>query len=228
MAKLSARLEMILQLVQPCALLADVGTDHGMIPATAVQRGIAQRAIAADLRVQPLLGARRYIERAGVGDRVAVVLGDGFAPLVSQAVDAAVLAGMSGSLMVRLCDAAPQVLAQVKQLIVQPNQEAPLMRAWALRNGWHLRDERMIKERERFFISCAFEKRNGVDPAYQMVGWTAAALCNVGPLFLTRKDPVALKWCEAQYARLLSWVNEGVLTAADEMFEFEAALALMR
>ena len=128
MTNLSPRLEMVLQLVHPCALLADVGTDHGFVPVAAVQRGIAARAIAADLRTRPLFSARRHIERTGVIDRVAVVQGDGLQALASQPVDAVVMAGMSGSLMVRLCDAAPLVLASLQQLIVQPNTDVALMR----------------------------------------------------------------------------------------------------
>lgn len=63
--RLSERLEAVVAALAPCELLADVGTDHGLVPIAAVVRGIAVRAIAADLRVAPLAGAQRTIERAG-------------------------------------------------------------------------------------------------------------------------------------------------------------------
>ena len=56
MTPLSVRLEAVLQLLRPCAVLADVGTDHGLLPVAAVQRGLAERAIAADLRGGPAAG----------------------------------------------------------------------------------------------------------------------------------------------------------------------------
>ena len=228
MTALSARLEMVLQLLRPCAVLADVGTDHALVPVAAVLRGVAQRAIAADLRDAPLLGARQHIERSGVADRVAVIKGNGLLPLVDKAVDAAVLAGMSGSLMVRLWDAAPHVLHTIEQLVVQPNQDLPLVRAWALRNGWHLRDERMLEVRGRFFTVCAFSKGRGADPAYAIAGWTEAALCLVGPQLLRHKDPVARKWYAAQRARLLHWVHEGVRPRDPELLSWHAACEFMR
>ena len=228
MTPLSARLETVLLLVRPCGVLADVGTDHGFIPVAAVQRGLAQRAIAADLRAAPLLGARRHIERALETSRVTVVHGDGLLALAAHAVDAVVMAGLSGRLMVRLSEAAPQVLGRVQQLIVQPNQDVPLVRAWALRHRWHLQDERMIYEHGRFFTICAFVKGSDADPAYAIPGWTPAALCQIGPRLLLRKDPVARRWCEAQHARLRHWVNKGVTTLAPELEGWQAACDFMR
>jgi tRNA (adenine22-N1)-methyltransferase len=210
MTTLSTRLETVLQLLEPCAVLADVGTDHGLVPVSAVHRGIAKRAIAVDLHAAPLRAARRHVERTGVADRVTLVQGDGLQPLQSRAVDAVVLAGVSGALMVRLCTVAPHVLATVAQLIVQPNQDASLVRAWALGHGWHLRDERMIEQRGRFFTVCAFAKGSGADPAYELAGWTQEELCRIGPRFLRRKDAVALRWCEKQRARLGRWVQAGI------------------
>lgn len=228
MTPLSARLETIVQLLRPCAVLADVGTDHGLVPVAAVERGVAQRALAVDLRAAPLRNARRNIERAGVADRVVMLQGDGFLPLQNQAVDAAVLAGMSGILMVRLCEAAPQVLAGVQQLVVAPNKDVPIVRAWARDNGWHLRDERMVKEHGRFFTVCALDKGSGADPAYAVSGWSAAALCLVGPHLLVRKDPVALAWCAEQRARLFDLVQEGVGGIESELASFAAACETMR
>ncbi len=207
---LSRRLDGVLALIRPCALLADVGTDHGLLPIAAVCRGLARRAIAADVREAPLRGARARIERAGVGDRVLALRGDGLVGVQHRGVDAVVLAGVSGDSMLRMLDVGAQVLAPVQQLIVQPNQNVDKLRAWALANGWHLRDEQMIEERGQFFSLCAFAPGTGKDPAYAIPGWTQQALCNVGPWLLTRKDAVATRWFERQRSRVSHWVKRGV------------------
>jgi tRNA (adenine22-N1)-methyltransferase len=206
---LSRRLECVLSLVRPCTLLADVGTDHALLPVAAVRRGIAERAIAADLREAPLRGARAHIDHSAVADRVIAVLGDGLLALGQSPVQAVVLAGMSGDSMLRMFEAAPHVLARLEQLIVQPNQNAHAVRAWALRNGWHLREEQMLEERGQVFVVCAFVRADGADPAYAVPGWTEAALCRIGPLLLVRKDAVALRWFERQRARLAHWEQRG-------------------
>jgi len=224
----SPRLEAILSLLRPCRLLADVGTDHGLVPVLAVTRGLAERAVAADLRAAPLEVARRQIARADVGDRVTTLQGDGLVALEGWSVDAIVLAGMSGTLMRRLCHAAPHVLGPVQQLVVQPNNDADLLRAWAREHAWHLRDEHMLQSRGRFFVVCAFARGSGADPAYGLAGWTDAMLLRVGPLLARRKDTVALRHCEAQRARLQQLVSEGVRTHEADVALFEAACGLLR
>ena len=227
MLSLSARLEAVLELLSPCRMLVDVGTDHGLVPVSAVQRGIAQRAIAADLRDAPLLSARQNIASAALSQRVMMLKADGLSALAAGSVDAVVMAGMSGALMVRLCNAAPRVFEGVSQLLVQPNSDALAMRAWALRHGFHLRDERMLIERGQFFVVCAFHKGNGADPAYALPDWSEAALCLLGPRLLARKDPAALRFYERQCLRLGALVDQNVHGLRPELHIWQAARAFM-
>jgi tRNA (adenine22-N1)-methyltransferase len=220
---LSRRLDAVLALLRPCAQLADVGTDHARLPVAAVCRGLAARAIASDLREAPLRGARAQIERFGVGDRVVALRGDGLSSGRRAGVDAVVIAGMSGDSMLRILQAAPDVLASVEQLIVQPNQNVEKLRAWGLENGWHLRDERMLEERGQFFVICALVPGKGRDPAYDVPGWTVEALCSVGPRLLTLGDPVARRWFERQRSRVSHWVQQGVDRLEPELNVWDAA-----
>ena len=225
---LSRRLQCVLELVRPCAVLADVGTDHALLPVAAVRHGIAARAIAIDLREAPLRGARAHIERSGLADRVLVVQGDGLLALQHLEARAVVIAGMSGESMLRLIEAAPAQLARLEQLVLQPNQNVELIRAWARGRGWHLEDERLLEERGRFFVVCAFTPVQGEDPAYSVPGWTPAALCHVGPWLLARRDPVALRWFERQRERLSRCVAQGSSELLPELSIWEAACQAMR
>jgi tRNA (adenine22-N1)-methyltransferase len=225
---LSRRLEAVLGLIRPCALLVDVGTDHALLPVAAVRRGIAERAIAADLREAPLLGARAHIARMGAAPRVVTVKADGLSGMDHHGVDAVAIAGMSGHSMRRILEAAPHVLASVGQLVIQPNQDVHELRAWALHNGWHLRDEQMLEERGQFFVLCAFARGTGADPAYAVSGWTTAALCQLGPLLLTRKDALALRWFERQRARVSRWVSRDVDRLKPQLDLWDAACKAMQ
>ena len=225
---LSRRLEGVLELVRPCSLLVDVGTDHALLPVAAVLRGIAQRAIAADLREAPLFGARAHIARMGAGARVVTVKADGLSGMEQLGIDAVAIAGMSGDSMLRILEAAAPVLAGVGQLLLQPNQDVHELRAWALHNGWHLRDEQMVEERGQFFVLCALERGTGADPAYAVPGWTAAALCQLGPRLLMRKDAVALRWFERQRARVSRWVSRDVDRLQPQLDVWDAACKAMQ
>lgn len=224
---LSRRLDCVLSLLRPCAVLADVGTDHALLPVAAVCRGVAERALAVDLREAPLVLARANIERAGVGDRVVAVQADGLFGVWHRGVDAVVIAGMSGDSMLRIIEGAPDALASVGQLLLQPNQNVSSLRAWALRNGWHLRDEHMLEERGQFFVVCAFAPGAGADPAYSVAGWTEAALCSIGPRLLSSKDSVALRWFERQRARVAHWEKRGITRLRPELDLWNAACDAM-
>lgn len=188
----------MLAALEPCELLADVGTDHGYVPIAAVTRGLAAAAIAADLRAAPLSVARRHVERAGVQDRVRLVQSDGLRGLVHLPIDAVVLAGMSGTLIARLCGATP--MPSLRQLVAQANTGARDLRAWAHESGWHLQGEQLVEEGGRFFTVCAFGRADR--GAYAVPGWTLADLFHVGPLLLARRDPAALRYYQMQCARV--------------------------
>jgi tRNA A22 N-methylase len=135
---------------------------------------------------------------------------------------------MGGDSMLRMLEAAPDVLGQLDQLTLQPNGNVRLIRAWARRSGWHLRDERMLEERGQFFVVCAFVPAAGEDPAYRVPGWTDAALCSVGPWFLARRDAVALRCFERQRARVSHWVQRGVSRLRPELDLWETACRALR
>lgn len=212
----STRLDAILSLLTPCQLLADVGTDHALLPMMAVRRGITAHAIAADLRTAPLVQARQNIARNELESQVTVLQGDGLAPLAGRAVDAVVMAGMSGALMVRLLRAAPEVTDTLSQLVLQPNQDADTVRAWALQHGFHLHAERMVEERGFFFPTCAYRRGQGRDPLYTHDLWSAQELCLLGPLLLAQADRTTRLAWEQQRARLGKLVAQGVTTRAAE------------
>ncbi|HRI08373.1 MAG TPA: tRNA (adenine(22)-N(1))-methyltransferase TrmK, partial [Nannocystaceae bacterium] len=58
---LSPRLQAIAAMIPRGAVIADVGTDHALLPAWLVARGLAPRAIASDRAPGPLRAARRSL-----------------------------------------------------------------------------------------------------------------------------------------------------------------------
>ena len=224
---ISLRLGTILRCLESCECLIDVGTDHGLLPVAAVKTGVAQRAIAADLRSQPLEGARRTIAAAGLGDRVKPLLSDGLAALeeagVRPPVDALAIAGMSGDTMVRSCDRAPNVVGALAQIVVQPNSGIDVFRRWAFSNSWHLQKEVMLMENGRYFQVLAFVPGHGDDPAYANASFSREELFRLGPKLLC---PAAIHaaWFATQVARVGALVEQGVPGFTDEYALWKRAL----
>ncbi|HSC89554.1 MAG TPA: class I SAM-dependent methyltransferase [Polyangiaceae bacterium] len=226
--KPSARLESILELIEPCELLGDVGTDHALVLSHAVLRGLAQRGLGVDVNEEPLRRARQTLERLGVADRIELRLGDGLAGLGSAPVDTLVLAGLGGETLLGWCRAAPERLRGVRRLLVQPNRQLGELRAWAYGEGHWLLDENIVEEAGRAFVTCAFALGRGpADPAYAEFEVEPERLFELGPWLLRRREPLAARYYEEQRKRLASLVQGGRedLRSGLEAFEWGRRIA---
>lgn len=204
---LSRRLDAILARLKPCRVLVDVCTDHALLPLAAVDRGLADRAIAIDLNAGPLAVAQTNRLAAGLVEAVALRQGDGLAPLEMGEGEALVIAGVGAQLAVRLLEAHPAKLAGMSQLIVQPNQEQERVRAWARQFGWHLSDETVVGEGGRHFPVLAFRPGRGPDPAYSHPAFRPDELLLVGPGLLNRPDADTRAFLEGRRDRLAKLLN---------------------
>ena len=81
---LDPRLSLVFDLYGECDLAADIGTDHGHLPAALLQRGRCQRMILTDISPDALNNARSEMIRLGLTGRTDLRLGDGLDPLSAQ------------------------------------------------------------------------------------------------------------------------------------------------
>ncbi len=224
---LSRRLEDLLELSGACTCLADVGTDHALLPAHAVLRGVANRALAVDVREAPLIRARATLARMGLTERVTVVQGDGLEPLAGHDVDVTVLAGLRGRTFLDWCQRAPRVVTSLRRLVMQPNGDLADVRAWAHAQGLWLVDERITWERGRCFVSCAFEPGSGPDPAYVGIGLSPAQAFELGPWLVRRRAPEAGELYARQIKRLEKLVSAGRTNLQPELETYERGRDLL-
>jgi len=220
--QLPRRLEALLPLIGTVDCLADVGTDHALLPAHAVLRGVCQRAVAVDFREEPLRRASETLSRLGVSDRVTLLRGDGLAALEQTAFDAVVLAGLGGRTLLSWCRAAPDVIRRAQRLVVQPNRHLGELRAWAYSAGLWLVDENICREGERLFSSCAFTPGSGPDPAYAESGLPREHAFELGPWLVRRCVPEAREHWEQEAIRLRTLVAAGRTEHSSRLAAYEA------
>lgn len=142
---LSKRLSMILDLVQPCETLADVGTDHGYLALEALRLGKAQHVIAADVRPGPLKQAQKTFAQASVFDKVTLVISDGIAS-IDQSLDAVVISGMGADLILKIITQDLERFKQIPQIIVQANTKLSTLRKGMADLGFQLKAERLTED----------------------------------------------------------------------------------
>lgn len=114
---LDERLEACAKLVRLDKRIADIGTDHALLPCKLYQQG-ARGLIAADVREGPLASARATIELYGIPrGEITTILSDGLEKI--PPVDDIVIAGMGGELIGDIIQRCP-FLHKGLRFVLQP------------------------------------------------------------------------------------------------------------
>ena len=142
--KLPPRLSVIAEMV-PCGTkLADVGTDHGLVPIFLLQSGRIRSSAASDIRPGPLSRARANAESHGI-DNIRFVLCDGLAGISPEEADTIVIAGMGGETIAAILAAAPWVKSD-KTLILQPMSRPEVLRGALGEQRLRIEEERLVED----------------------------------------------------------------------------------
>lgn len=151
MVKISNRLMTAAALVTQGYTLADVGTDHGYIPIYLLQQKKIPAAIAMDINEGPLERAKEHIALYGLQAYIQTRLSDGVAALKPGEVEAVLIAGMGGGLVMHILKNGEKVCQSAKELILQPQSEIEHVREFLREKGYTILAEDMVYEDGKFY-----------------------------------------------------------------------------
>ena len=151
MVKISNRLTTAAALVTQGYTLADVGTDHGYIPIYLLQQEKIPSAIAMDINEGPLERAKEHIALYGLQAYIQTRLSDGVAALKPGEVEAVLIAGMGGGLVMHILKDGEKVCQSAKELILQPQSEIEHVREFLREEGYTILAEDMVYEDGKFY-----------------------------------------------------------------------------
>jgi len=195
--RLPPRLAVIAGHVPENARLADVGTDHGLLPIRLLLDDRIISAVATDIRQGPLDRGRANAIEYGV-DNISFRLCNGLDRVAAREVDTVVIAGMGGENILDILQRAPWCSEGVR-LILQPMSRPEVFRS-AL-SSLHLRilSETLVVDSGRLYSVIVSE---GGEPEE----YSAAELYT--GLFRHVKDqPLFPRLLKEQEARILPAVN---------------------
>lgn len=144
---------------------ADIGTDHGLVPAYLVTEGICDRCIAADINEGPLEQARKTAAEYGCGDKIDIILSDGLKEIELEGISDIIIAGMGGELIADILDKSEEVRQKRPNLILQPMTRPEVLREYLYDNGFEIISEQCVKE-GRFIYSVINAVFTGNKPKY--------------------------------------------------------------
>jgi len=218
MIKLSDRLQMIADEINKGETVADIGTDHGLLPIFLYESGRSPRVILGDINKGPLEKARENIAmhfgadaldpsgNHACGGALSLRLGSGLEPVGFGETDAVVIAGMGGILMTEILGLDLNHTKSFKKLILQPRNGSHKLRWWLDQNGFTITAEHLVVERkyiceiltvepDRGSVAgdereCAVAEEKEI-PLPEEISDEALDL-EISPLLYTLKDPLLI------------------------------------
>jgi len=162
---MSNRLDCIYNLIPKASHgVADIGTDHGIIPVRLIQNGFSNTVVASDLRQGPLDKAIQAAEELNISDRINFLLTNGLQGIEKYDIDTIVIAGMGGETITSILDTDYWCCAPGYTLILQPMTQTHILRFWLTNNEFKITQELLVKDEDKIYNIMMVNY--GVSPSY--------------------------------------------------------------
>lgn len=147
---MSSRLEMIASFVTQGRGVADIGTDHAILPIILRRRGYKGYIVAGDINEGPLKKAERGLLEAEIDD-VKLKLCNGLDSIDGSRIDTIVVAGMGGDTITGILDRGLYDMPEWAdrsdyKLILHPVTKPEILRYWLVNNGFRISGENYIED----------------------------------------------------------------------------------
>lgn len=153
--------------------VADIGTDHGLIPILLAENGYTGNIFASDIAQAPLARARSAAEAAGVLQKIHFEQSDGLDFCPADQVDCVLITGMGGDNICRILDHCDWIFHGGHVFLFQPMTHAEVLRYWLVHNDFKISREVLISEGEHLYQ--AFSATAGKSRTYQDIEYLIGA-----------------------------------------------------
>ncbi len=146
---LNKRLQAVLELIKPCDVLMDVGSDHGFLPLYLLLNGIVKKAVIGDLNIGPLEHAKKNFDKYPYLQSE-FILSNGINNYKNN-LDAVVIAGMGYETIQSIITQDMNRFKEINQIIIQSNTKIEFLRAFLNSNKFEIIDEIIVKDRKYYY-----------------------------------------------------------------------------
>lgn len=158
--ELSKRLQAVADLLDCHERIADIGCDHGFVSIYLIESKKASWCLAMDVNVGPLERAREHVLEKRLSTYIETRLSDGAKEIRfvkdengkdKLEVDAALIAGMGGRLMIQIVKDSLQKFQGMEEFVLQPQSEIAKVRQFIREIGYHIAKEDMVLEDGKYY-----------------------------------------------------------------------------
>lgn len=184
---LSLRLLTLASLINEGDIVADIGSDHGLLPRYLVTKGHTY-VYASENKVGPYTRLKQSVDP----QFVEVDLADGIENLPSR-INTLVIAGMGGTLTAKILKKDAPKLVNIKKMVLAPQGALPLVRETLIYLGYTLTYEAVVAEDGKYYdLLVALQGQSPTLTADELI---------FGPINLANRTHPFLSRIEAEYQR---------------------------
>ena len=145
------RLEEIINLVEDNSIVADIGTDHGIVPYELVKSNKAKKVIASDISEKSLDKLREKLDYLDEPEKIILNVSDGLDNLNEYQVDTIIISGMGGNLIVDILNKNIDVAKSANCLILGANNSLSVLRKFLHDNSFEIIEEVDLFENDKYY-----------------------------------------------------------------------------
>lgn len=167
----SLRLKKICNLVDINSIVADIGTDHGIIPIELSKSCISKKIIATDISKNSLEKLEHKLIYNSNILNIETRVSDGLYCFDEFEVDTIIISGMGGILIKEILEKNLSVAKTANSLILSPNNSLDILRKFLLQNNFVIEKEDDVIENKKYYQILKVKRgkdfyRNGYEFLY--------------------------------------------------------------
>lgn len=188
---LSKRLNAVANMVIKGEVIADIGTDHALLPSYLVLNKICPKAICVDIEKGPIEKAKKIVNDLKLNNLIDIRQGNGLAVLNSSEVSTICICGMGSITICDILNSNDEVLAKVKRLVLQPQKDAFILRDYLEKKGYKIIDEDIVFESGIYYQVIAAEKEEELENKLIKLSATEKEF---GPILIKKSHPILIEF----------------------------------
>lgn len=157
MTRLSNRLKSLALFVDKTDSLVDIGCDHALLSIYLTKNNLCKKVIASDININALNNAKTNIKKCNL--KIETILSDGLDNIDTSQINTLIISGMGTSTIIHILNN-KEKLKPIKKIIIQSNNNHESLRRNLNHLGYYLKEENIIYEKDKWYITCLFIKNN--------------------------------------------------------------------
>lgn len=147
----SLRLNEIFNLVDKNSIVADIGTDHGIIPIMLSKFNLAKKIIATDISENSLNKLKEKLKQNDNINNIETRVSDGLNSFFEYEIDTIIISGMGGILIKDILNINLDIAKTAETLILSPNNSLDVVRKFLVNNNFKIIDEKDVFENSKYY-----------------------------------------------------------------------------